>query len=155
MDPLSISASIVALVQLTGMVIEYLHGVKGASEDRQNILSELTSVSSMLFILQDRVDQQEDSWPLTLKLLNGSEGLLAQLRTSLGILLSKLSPVKGLKKGEIKEILNIIERQKALLTLARQNDHIALSTAIKDGVQTLIRKVDDISKDKAYMQMRE
>ena len=135
MDPLSISASIVALVQLTGTVIEYLHGVKGASEDRQNILSELTSVSSMLFILQDCVDQQEDSWSLTLKLLNGSEGLLAQLRTSLGILVSKLSPVKGLKKvgkafawpfqkGEIKEILNIIERQKALLTLARQNDHM-------------------------------
>ena len=44
MDPLSISASIVALVQLTGTVVEYLHGMKGASEDRQNILSELTSV---------------------------------------------------------------------------------------------------------------
>ena len=135
MDPLSISASIVALVQLTGTVIEYLHGVKGAFEDCQNILSELTSVSGMLFILQDHADQQEDSWSLTLKLLSGSEGPLAQLRTSLGILVSKLSPVKGLKevgkafawpfqKEEIKEILNTIERQKALLTLARQNDHM-------------------------------
>ena len=135
MDPLSISASIAALVQITGTVIEYLHGVKGASEDRQNILSELISVSGMLFVLQDHADQQGDSWSLTLKSLNGSEGPLAQLGKALELLVSKLAPVKGLKKvgkafawpfqkEEIREILNTIERQKALLTLARQNDHM-------------------------------
>ncbi len=89
MDPLSISASIVALVQLTGTVIEYLHGVKGASEDRQNILSVSSSVNGMLFILQDYADQQGDSWSLTLKSLNCSGGPLVQLRTSLEILGSK------------------------------------------------------------------
>lgn len=183
MDPLSISASIVALVQLTGTVIEYLHGVKGASEDRQNILSELSSVSGMLFILQDHADQQEDSWSLTLKSLNGTEGPLAQLRTSLELLLSKLVPVKGLKKvgkafawpfqkEEIKEILNAIERQKVLLSLARQNDHMyyhhfytthvslirtfsALNKAIKDDVVDINHKVDDLGKSIAYIQIRE
>ena len=135
MDASSISTNIVALVQATGTVIEYLHGVKSASEDRQNILSELSSISGMLFVLQDHADQQGDSWSLTLKSLNGSGGPLVQLRTSLEILVSKLAPVKGLKKvgkafawpfqkEEIKEILSTIERQKALLTLARQNDHM-------------------------------
>ncbi len=135
MDPLSISATIVALVQLTGTVIEYLHGVKGASKDRQNILSELSSISGMLFVLQDHADQQGDSWSLTLKSLNCSGGPPVQLRTSLEILIPKLAPVKGLKKvgkafawpfqnEEIKEILSTIERQKAVLTLAPQNDQI-------------------------------
>lgn len=183
MDPLSISASIVALVQLTGTVVEYLHGMKGASEDRQNILSELTSVSGMLFILQDHADQQGESWSLTLKSLNGSKGPLAQLRTSLELLASKLAPMKGLKKigkafawpfqkAEIRDILNTIERQKSLLNLARQNDHMyfyryytpyvllnqtisALFEAMKYNVVEINHKVVDIGNSIAYLQIRE
>lgn len=132
MDSLSISASIVVLAQLTGTVIEYLHGVKGASEDRQNVLSELTSVSGMLFILQDHADQQGDSWSLTLKSLSGSDGPPAQLRTFLELLVHKLAPVKRLKKigkafawpFQKEEINQSIERQKALLALAQQNDYM-------------------------------
>ena len=138
MDPLSISASITALLQLTSTVIQYLNGVKGAPEDRRRILSELASVNGILFILQHQADQakQGDQWSSTLQSLSGPEGPLDQFRTSLERLSSKLaSPATGLRKlgkaitwpfqqEEIKDIVGSIERQKALLNLARQNDHM-------------------------------
>lgn len=138
MDPLSISASITALLQLTSTVIQFLNGVKGAPEDRRNILSELACVSGILYVLQDQAEQakQGDQWSSTLQSLNVTNGPLDQFRTALERLSLKLaSPATGLKKlgkaivwpfqkEEIKEILGSIERQKALLTLARQNDHM-------------------------------
>ena len=138
MDPLSISASITALLQLTSTVIQYINNVKGASEDRRRILSELASVNGILFILQDQADQakQGDQWSSTLQSLNVPEGPLDQFRRALERLSSKLAPpATGLKKlsnaivwpfqkEEVKDILTSIERQKALFTLARQNDHM-------------------------------
>lgn len=138
MDPLSISASITALLQLTSTVVQYLNGVRGASEERGRVLSELASVNSILFILQEQADQakQNDEWSSTLQSLNVPEGPLDHFRRALERLSSKLAPsatpLKKLgkaitwpfKKEEIKEILGSIERQKALLVLARQNDHM-------------------------------
>ncbi len=138
MDPLSISASITALLQLTSTVIQYMNEVKGTPEDRRRILSELASVNGVLFILQDQADQakQGDQWSSTFLSLSVAEGPLDQFRRALERLSSKLAPpATGLKKlsraivwpfqkEEIKEILGSIERQKALLNLARQNDHM-------------------------------
>lgn len=138
MDPLSISASITALLQLTSTVIEYLNGVKGAPEDRRRILSEIVSVNGILFSLQDQADhaKQGDPWSSTFQSLNVPEGPLDQFRRALERLSSKLAPpATGLKKlgkaiiwpfqkEEVKAILGTIERQKALLNLARQNDHM-------------------------------
>lgn len=138
MDPLSISASITALLQLTSTVIQYINSVKGASEDRRRILSELASVNGILFILQDQADhaKQGDQWSSTLQSLSVPEGPLEQFRRALELLSTKLAqPAKGLKKlgnalswpfqkEEIKDILSSIERQKALFNLARQNDHM-------------------------------
>ena len=138
MDPLSVSASITALLQLTSTVIQYINEVKGAPEDRRRILSELASVNGTLFVLQDQADQAKkgDLWSSTLQSLSVPEGPLDQFRRALERLSSKLAfPATGLRKlgraivwpfqkEEIKEILGSIERQKALLNLARQNDHM-------------------------------
>ena len=138
MDPLSISAGITALLQLSSTVQQYLNGVKGAPEDRRTILLELASVNGILFTLQDQADQAKhgDQWSSTFQSLNVEEGPLDQFRKALERLSSKLAPpTNGLKKlgkaiiwpfqkEEIKEILASIERLKALLNLARQNDHM-------------------------------
>ena len=138
MDPLSVSASITALLQLASTVIQYLNGVKGASEDRRRILSELANVTGILYVLQDQADQakQDHQWSSTLQSLNLPEGPLGQFRSALERLSSKLAPpttslkrlgkaiVWPFQKEEIREILDSIERQKALLNLARQNDHM-------------------------------
>ena len=49
-DPLSISASIIAVLQLTSIVAQYLQDVQGASNERQRLLDEVSSVSGMLYL---------------------------------------------------------------------------------------------------------
>ena len=53
MDPLSISASIAALLALTGTVVQYLTAVKGASKDSQKTLLEVSSASGLLYQLRE------------------------------------------------------------------------------------------------------
>ncbi|KAI9878518.1 MAG: hypothetical protein M1830_000699 [Pleopsidium flavum] len=157
MDPLSISASIVALLTLTGTVVQYLNSAKGASEDRQNILLEISSVSGLLYQLRDLAERTEweDSWSKTLKSLSVPKGPLEQFKKVLEILASKLKPVVGWKKagkaviwpfqkGEIKDILCTIERQKTLFGLALQQDHLGLSRAIKNGVTEIQAGVTEL-----------
>lgn len=176
MDPLSISASISAVLQLTGTVIQYLNSVKGAPKDRQRLLSELCNVSGMLYALEDQASQaqQGDAWSSTFLSLNGPNGPIKQFKTALERLEEKLRPVEGLRKivkavawpfqkEEITEILNVIERQKTLFSLARQNDHMCdsllfefrpqipnmyshLSKAIKDDVVSLRGEVGEVGK---------
>ena len=136
MDPLSISASIITILQLTGTVIQYLNTVKGAPKDRQRILSELCNVSSMLYVLEDQANQAHgDAWSSTLLSLSAPNGPIEQFKTALKRLEDKLAPVEGWRKfgktmawpfqrEEIEEILNVIERQKTLFNLAQQNDHM-------------------------------
>jgi hypothetical protein len=184
-DPLSISASIIAVIQLSGTVIEYLNGVKAASEDRQRLLNEVASISGFLHILKDRAEQsqQGNSWSSTLKSLDGPKGPLAQFKIALERLTSKLAPVVGLRKAgkaitwpfqkeEIKELLATIERLKSLFSLALQNDHMCvsvlfiskasilildsgLSQAIKDDVGTLHDKTDKIVEGVAKLQINQ
>ncbi len=59
MDSLSISASIAALLQLTGTVIQYLKTVKGALKYRHRILLELCNVSGTLYILEEQASQAQ------------------------------------------------------------------------------------------------
>ena len=137
MDPLSVSASIIAVLQLTGTVIQYLNTVTGALKDRQRILLELCNVSDTLYILEEQAGQaqQGDIWSSTLLSLNKPNGPIEHFKTALERLETKLAPARGLRKvgkaiawpfqqEEIKEILNITERQMTLFNLARQNDHM-------------------------------
>ncbi len=137
MDPLSISAGIIAVLGLTGTVIQYLNTVKGAPKDRLRILSELCDVNVILCILEEQASQaqQGDAWSSTFLSLNRPNGPIEQLKAVLERLENKLAPAEGwrrvgnaitwpFQKEEIKEILNVIERQKTLFNLARQNDHM-------------------------------
>lgn len=137
-DPLSVTASIVALLEFSAKVIGYLNDVKNGSADRGKVLSEIASVNCMLYSLQEKAheDKQNDAWSSTFHSLNVPNGPLDQIRTALESLSTKLAPPSTplrkvrkaitwpFQKGEIKEILERIERAKGLLNLARQNDHM-------------------------------
>lgn len=166
MDPLSVSSSIIAVLQLTATVVQYLNSVKGAPKDRQKLLLELSSINGMLFLLQDQAEEAKegDSWSSTLQSLNLPDGPLAQFKASLEALTMKLAPVDGWKKlgkaftwpfdkDEIYHILNAIERQKALFNLARQNDHIALSKAIMHDLKAIDHGVEQISENVTQVQL--
>lgn len=135
MDPLSITASITALLQITNTTIRYLYDVGNATNDRMKLVSEASQLISLLPILSSRVEQAKsgDPWLDTVKTLSIQNGPLDQLKSDLERLASKLVPGKGLSdvkqrltwmfnKEEVMNILMKIERMKTLVTLALTND---------------------------------
>jgi len=143
MDPLSASASIIAVLQMTGTVIQYINGVRGAPAERERFLTELNGINIILIQLQEPAEDTEQTeepmqaskWSETLQLLNQPNGPLKQLDQLLRIIKSKLAPTHGLKsvkkaftwpfqKEEVRELIAKIERQKTLLNLALLNDHL-------------------------------
>ena len=138
MDPLSISASIVALLQLTATVIGYTKDAIGAKRDRAQILEEMKALETLLKSLQKRCDQtpaqQGGEWLETLKSLKDSfdsfkevvEGLEKKMRPRLGWGKVKCM-IWSLQKADMKELLDSLERYKLLFNLALQNDHMYLS----------------------------
>lgn len=94
-DPLSISSSIIAILQLTGTVVAYLNDVRGASEDRQQLLVEVSSVSGFLYILKDLTErtQWNDISLSTMSSLSVRNGPLDQFKSALQELATKLAPV--------------------------------------------------------------
>ncbi|KAI9689885.1 MAG: hypothetical protein M1822_009767 [Bathelium mastoideum] len=148
MDPLSLTASIIALIQLTGTVVEYLNDVKDASKDRARCAIETSNVYNLLVNLKYRLEvSPHDSWYTSVRALAVAGGPLDQYRSALEELQSKLNPASthGLRKvgnalawtftkGEIANILSRVKRLKSLTQIALEMDHFKLSLAIKDDV---------------------
>ena len=166
MDPLSVSASIAALLQLSSTVIGYLSDVRGGPRELQRLRLELCNILPILRILQDKAEQAKSGgrWSSTLLSLDVPNGPIQQFRAALEQLESRLSPIKGWKKvgkaltwpfekKETMGILGTIERQKLLFTLARQNDHMALTKAIKSDFDTLHNKIDEIGEGVARIEL--
>ncbi|KAI4108220.1 MAG: hypothetical protein L6R37_001093, partial [Teloschistes peruensis] len=168
MDPLSVSASIAALLGLTGKVISCLNDIKNGREELKSIRLEAFSVLSILCMLQDQAHQarQGDVFASTLNSLNVPNGPFQQFRATLERLASKLTPGKGcrkigsafqwpLEKKEIREILVTIERLKTLFNLARQNDHIALSKNIREEVNEITVGITNIKITERHKKIRQ
>jgi hypothetical protein len=133
-DPLSITASIIAILQLTSSVIEYLRAVCDARKDRVALLFEASGLHELLLALQNCVEESnaEDPWFTEVRKLGVGGGPLNQFKSHLERLVSKLGPAEGLQgmltwnfnKSEIEGILSKIERIKMLVSLALTNNHL-------------------------------
>lgn len=136
MDPLSITASIIAVITLSAEVVNYVNYAKEASSDCNRIQVEVSSISGILFSLKDLVERSKsnDTWLATTRSLGIPEGPLWQFKLALERLATELAPISGLKKvgkvlnwpfkrEEIARIINTIEHQKTLSILALQNDN--------------------------------
>ena len=139
-------------------VIGYLSDVKKGPKDLQRVRLEISSVLTILIMLQDQADQakEDDSFSSTLRALNVPDGPFTQFHATMQRLASKVSPVQSWKtirkafewhfeKEQIYEILDTIERQKTLFNLARKNDHIALSKAMGSDIELIYKGVNEIS----------
>ena len=134
-DPLSAAASIITVVQLAATVVRYLKDVRDASKDRNTLLIEISSVTGLLSSLKDLAEVDE-TYSSLLKTLSVSNGPLAQFQEAIEKLARDLAPISGprevgksfawpFKKVETKGIIDSIERQKALFSLALQCDHLS------------------------------
>ena len=133
-DPLSVSASLVALLQLSTTVVKYLSDVKNAPDDHRRLMVEVIYIKGLLSTLQD-LAQPGETWMETVQSLNAPNGPLELCSSLWKHLDERLRPVIGLNKArkilawpfqkeEMKDILCRIERLKTIFGLALQNDHL-------------------------------
>jgi hypothetical protein len=137
MDPLSITANVVAIVQLSGLLLQWFSGVKDAPKDCKQIKVEMANLYSLLIRLHCHLEQEEadDPWYTAIWALNVPNGPLDQYSQALNELEAKSkreSKIQKLQqifiwqftKEEIGSILHRIERLKTLLNIALNLDHL-------------------------------
>jgi hypothetical protein len=136
MDPLSATASIIAIGQLTGKVVKYLGDAKDASTDRSQFTTEISNLSKLLVCLLSYLNESSNEpWHVLVRELGGKDGLVYQYRLALEKLKEKTSKERKLKKiaqtllwKHIKEdaerILLSIERLKSVVQIALTMDHL-------------------------------
>ena len=142
-DPLSIIASITAVLQLARCVVKFLSDLRDASAASNRILVEISSITGLLSTIEDLAHEAESGevWLATVALLNAPNGPLAQFASALTRVRTRLEPIVGLRragraivwplsKGEVTDILGAIERQKTLFIVAMENDHMYFPTNI-------------------------
>lgn len=136
MDPLSVTASIIAIMQMTFKVSESLSDAKDASNDRSQFATEISNLSKLLVDLLSRLDESSDHpWHASVRALGDKDGPIFQYRVALEKLKDKISAGDGLKKitrtllwtyikEDAESILTRIERLKSLVHIALANDHL-------------------------------
>ncbi|KAF1945219.1 hypothetical protein EJ02DRAFT_60371 [Clathrospora elynae] len=154
MDPLSVTASIIAILQLSVKVLEYLNHVKDASKDRAQCEIETSNLYSLLVNLRCRLEEGSASqpWYTAVRALAVLNGPLDQFKHALEALQAKMTDGGRLKKAgealmwkfrkeEVASILERMDKLKGLVGIALEMDHFKLSQAIKDDATFLRTQV--------------
>ncbi|KAF2469207.1 ankyrin [Lindgomyces ingoldianus] len=157
MDPLSLTASIIAVLQLSTKVLEYLNDVKDASKDRTQCALETSNLYNLLFNLRAQVEEGDATkeWYTALRALAVENGPLDQFKEALETLQARMTDGGRLKKAgdilmwkfkkeEMVSILGRIERLKTLVEIALQRDHFKLSRAIKTDTEAIKSDLDSV-----------
>jgi predicted nuclease with TOPRIM domain len=163
MDPLSITASIIAIIQISSDIVSYVNGATGATKERKRLRDEVRACEFILQRLNDEASDVEEgnTWSETIKALEGPDAPLGRLRDALNIVKAKLEPKKGLKNAfstlkwpfdekEVEKVISAIEREKNLLNLALANNCRKLVQEIKksskENTRLLAELIDSIEK---------
>lgn len=137
-DPLSVTASLIAVLQLIATATQYLKDVKHGSADRMRLRDELRNATCLLEMLRDRIEDSEYSGdealkPASISSLIAPDGPLNLFKKMLEDIVGKLAPQDRLRKlaqpfawpfdkKDIAEMLGALERLKTYFTLIVQND---------------------------------
>jgi hypothetical protein len=137
MDPLSVTASIIAVLQLSVKVLDYLNHVKDAPKDSAQCEIETSNLYSLLVNLRCRLEEGSASqpWYTAVRALAVQNGPLDQFKHALEALQAKMTDGGRLKKAgealmwkfrkeEVASILAQIERLKGLVGIALEMDHL-------------------------------
>jgi hypothetical protein len=162
-DPLSMTASIITVLDLCTKIVVFLREVKGGSTQRNLLIREIYSTKGILESLIDTVqsaDTTPEAWSKTIQSLKEKGSPLDLLQEVLTCFHDELCRVlaKGIggyarsllwpfKKEEVEERLRVMDRQNLLLTLALENDHIALSREIRSNTQVTRTAVTFLQAD--------
>ncbi|RYP11922.1 hypothetical protein DL767_011214 [Monosporascus sp. MG133] len=144
MDPLSTTASIIAILQLSSDVVKYIIGATGATKDRRRLREEILACESVLLQLQDHADDADEGtkWWEKIRALEGPDKPLYRLGIALEAVMAKLEPKKSLDKAlsvlkwpfdekEVEKLISAMQREKSLLQLAMTNECRELIREVK------------------------
>ena len=159
MDPLSFSASIVAVLQLTGKLLSYLNDVRNTTKDQAQLAVEASNTYSLLVSLRFRVEQSNahDPWFTAIRNLGIKTGPLDQAKEALQRLVLKVEPCRGIEKlgkqlmwkfdkSEMQLILDQIERIKTLVNIALTDDLFTLSQVMNSELSAIGKEVSVVSE---------
>jgi hypothetical protein len=137
MDPLSVTASVIAVLQLTTEVIQCLNDVKDAPKECQQCVIEVSNLLNPLISLRYRAEHAQigDPWFEQLRKLNVKDGPLDQCKQALEQLYSRVENRDGVRdvkrrllwkfsRKEVATILARMERLKSLVSIALEMDHM-------------------------------
>jgi hypothetical protein len=136
MDPLSATASIIAILQLSAKVLSYLNDVKDAPKERAQCAIEASNLHNLLLNLRFRLEEGgSEPWNTAVRALSVEKGPLDQFKQALEMLQTKMTEGGRLKKAgealvwkfkkeEITSILGRMERLKTLIGIALEMDHL-------------------------------
>ena len=85
MDPLSVTASIIAVLQLSSQVVLHICTAVGANDARQRLRNELRACDDILQQLKDEVDDSEEgkAWKEKVQALAASDAPISRLNAAL------------------------------------------------------------------------
>ncbi|TPX07668.1 uncharacterized protein E0L32_010666 [Thyridium curvatum] len=161
MDPLSITASVIAIIQLSSEVVGFIGSAAGASKTRRLLREEIQACDKILQDIKDEADDSEEgkAWSEKIRVLEYPDGPLSRLSIALRLVKAKLEPKDGQKKvltalkwpfeeKEVQKIIDAIEREKKLLLLALENNHRKLVQSIqrsaKDHQKQLLELIEAV-----------
>ena len=166
MEGIGLAASITNLLEFAKDVIQYMKDVYEATEQKQMLLQEVDATREVLARLNRY--STESKWKETMDALMRRQGPLEQLSAVFKRIESKLKPPTGkwskatkaliwpFTKGEVALLLTRIERIKALLNIALQNEHLfvifsAFSNcrALTEAIQASVNELGDVMKGKS------
>ena len=135
MDPLSMTASIIAILQLTSTLTNYINNVRKATAEQAKVAVEASNLFSLLTSMRFRVEgtRSDDPWFNQVKMLGTCNGPLDQLRDTLEEMVGTISSTRKrdqiksalmwkFTKSQVDEMLQRMERLKSLITCALAND---------------------------------
>ena len=129
------TASIIAILQLTSTLTNYINNVRKATAEQAKVAVEASNLFSLLTSMRFRVEgtRSDDPWFNQVKMLGTYNGPLDQLRDTLEEMVGTMSSSRKrdqiksalmwkFTKSQVDEMLQRMERLKSLITCALAND---------------------------------
>lgn len=146
MDLLSLTASIIAVLQLSAALATHINGITNATSDQRKVLVEASNLHNLLNSLRFRVEDAKSNDPCfnQVKLLGIDNEPLDQFKCILEKMVEQISPsttrdrIKSAlawkwTKAEVEDALKEMERLKTLVNIALTSDalHVFTRTRVR------------------------
>ncbi|KAF8524446.1 hypothetical protein JB92DRAFT_3093811 [Gautieria morchelliformis] len=166
-DFVRLSASVIAVLQLTAATVSTLYGygkgVKNSSKDRKRIIDQLQILQQVLNGVREAVEDASDAsveLPTLTKLLKAPEGL-PRYCTELETLKSRLETSRErsgrlqaliwpLKEGDVTKTLDYLRNFQQLLSSTLNTDHLGVTVEIRTDVKHIRGSVAGLEQSTAH-----